>query len=94
MWKGSGYLGSESPISSEEGNYQIIPDSPDHWTSGYKFYKFEFKTIEPTEVIVRINDGNPIYLNDGYFATEIGDAPINSFVVLTPETEFTWLGGY
>ena len=90
---GNGYLGSESLITSTE-NYEVVPNTPDGWSDErYSFYKFSF--INKTDCTIRINGGNPIFLekNQGFEANK-GDAKINSFVIVEPDVEFNWIGAY
>ncbi len=91
---GIGYKGSSSLMNSGEGNFQVIPSPPSHWTVGYNFYKFEFISKTQSEVVVKINNEEEIVLSNGYFTIEPYDAPIWSFVVVTPSVDFYWTGGY
>ncbi|GIN23137.1 hypothetical protein [Siminovitchia fordii] len=91
---GSGYLGSPSLMNSGEGSFQVIPNPPENWSMKYNFYKFEFACPNIQEVTVKINEGEPICLGNGYFATEYYDAPIWSFVVVDPDVDFYWYGAY
>lgn len=91
---GNGYKGSSSLMNSGEGNFQVVPPSPDKWTVGYNFYKFEFMTKIAGEVTVKINNEEPILLSNGHFSIDYIDSPIWSFIVIDPNVDFYWYGAY
>lgn len=86
---GSGYMGSPELMNSGAGNLEIVPKN-----KGLSFYKFEFVCPNVQEVVVKINNSEPICLGNGYFATEHVDANIHSFIVVTPDIDFYWYGAY
>ena len=91
MSRGSGYKGSPSVMNSgAEGNMEIIPLN--NRNRKYSFYTFQFKA-KVAPVTVEIN-GERICLDDTVFSMGKDDAPISSFVVVTPNVEFTWIGAY
>jgi hypothetical protein len=89
---GSNYLGS-SDIQLSSANQEIIPLPPAGWTGKYNFYKFSF--FNEQSVKVKVNGGNPIYLqaNQGFNIDQV-DAPIYSFVIVDAGITFNWIGAY
>lgn len=81
-------------------NNKVLIDSDPFWTSGkgrgelipqekHIYKTFKFKCNKPVEV--KIN-GYEIYLHDGEFECTSYDAPVYSFKVLTPHTNYKWKG--
>lgn len=90
---GNGYLGT-SEILTSVANEDITPNTPDNWTfDKYKFYKFSF--INKESCRVKINNGNPIYLeaNQG-FESARGDQAIEKFVIVDASIPYSWIGTY
>ena len=90
--RGSGYKGSPELMNSgANGNVELIPPKP-YNGKNYSFYSFEFE-CDTKPVVVKIN-GEQICLQHGTFSMGTQDAPIFSFMVVTPNVEFTWIGAY
>lgn len=90
---GSGYKGTPS-IQTSTANQEIIPPTPAGW-SGVKlsFYKFSFQN--KANCTVKINGGDPIYLEaDDGFEVNLEDAPITSFVIVEAGIQFKFIGAY
>lgn len=89
----NGYLGSPSILISTS-NEEILPSAPESWTDDrYTLYALSF--LNKTLCTVIINNGNPIHLeaNQGFKSTK-DDAPIESFVIVTPNIQYSWIGAY
>lgn len=84
---GSGYLGSSELVNSGSGEFEIVPNKK-------SFYKFEFVSPAGDAVTVKINNSDEICLWNGYFNIDKNDAPIHSFVIVTPAVDFYWYGAY
>lgn len=89
----NGYLGSEGLLTSTE-NLEVVPNAPESWTDErYTFYKFSF--INKTACKVKINGGEPIYLEENQgFDSGKEDAKINSFIIVEADVQFNWIGAY
>lgn len=55
---GSGYLGSSS-IEYSSTNHEVVPNNPDNWNRGYKFYKFNFINHDSCTVVINKDSDNP-----------------------------------
>ena len=91
---GSGYLGSSQIKTTTSPNTEIIPDTPAGWSfPKYQFYKFSFFNYQPCTV--KINNGEPIYLQaEQGFQSDYMDAPIFSFVIQEAGVQYQWIGAY
>lgn len=89
---GTNFIGS-SDLETSVANQEIIPDAPESWTIGYKFYKFEF--VNDQICHIKINNGDAIYLraSQGFNSNEI-DGKIESFKIVENDITFTWIGYY
>lgn len=91
MSRGNGYKGSEEIMNSgAQGNMEIIPFN--NRGKKYSFYTFQFKS-KVSPVTVKINN-EQICLDDDTFSMGRDDCPISSFVVVTPNVQFTWIGAF
>ena len=91
MSRGSGYKGSPAVMNSgAQGEMEIIPLNSRG--KNYSFYTFQFKS-KVSPVTVKINN-EQICLDDDTFSMGKDDAPIHSFVVVTPNVQFTWIGAF
>lgn len=92
MRQGEGYLGTskvETSISMDE----IIPESPEAWTSGYNLRKFSFYNVDACTV--KINKNIDIYLRARQgFEVGYNDKPITSFIILEDNIKYNWIGSY
>ena len=89
----NGYLGSSNLLTST-ANLEIVPNTPIGWSNKrYSFYKFSF--INKTTCRVKINGGEPIYLEENQgFESDKEDVKINSFIIVEPTVDFNWIGSY
>lgn len=89
----SRYLGSSEVLTSVQ-NEEIIPKAPERWTlDRYELYKLSFINYDP--ITVKINDGEPIFLDaEQGFECEKGDQVIKSFVILTENVRYSWIGAF
>jgi hypothetical protein len=72
---------------------EIVPAKPVNWSSGYQFYKFDFANQQDCQI--QVNGGSPIFLRAGQgFSSNINDAAISSFIVVTANVQFNWIGHY
>ena len=92
MITGIGYEGSEELMNSGEGNLEIIPTKPGS-NKRYNFYKFSFKS-RTVPFKFRINNEKTIFLDEPIFSIDRHDSPIHSFVVLSDNIDFSWVGAY
>lgn len=92
MLMGAGYEGSEDLMNSGAGNLEIIPNKPDS-DKKYNFYKFSFKS-RTVPFKFKINNEKIIFLDEPIFSIDRYDSPIHSFVVLSENVDFTWIGAY
>lgn len=91
---GNGYIGSDS-VKTSSANQEIIPTPPAQlgWTTKYNLYKMSFMNNQ--SCTVKINNGDPIYLEAGMgFESNQVDSPIWSFVIITNNVQFYWIGAY
>jgi len=81
----SGFNGAPNLLVST-ANQEIIED-------GLIYHKFAF--INAEECHIRINNSPPILLLAGQgFATDQFDTPVKSFIVVTPNVRFSWVGSF
>jgi len=75
-------------------NTQVIPVPPVDWVNAYyAFYKFVF--TNDIACTIKINGGDPIYLAAGQgFTVDKGDLVVTSFVIVTANVKYTWVGYY
>ena len=89
---GVGYLGTDS-IKTSTANLELVPEKQANWTQGYKFYKFSF--INKQACKVKINGGNPIFLDaEQGFEMGVIDALVHSFVIVESGIDYQWIGTY
>ncbi|MFK7678841.1 hypothetical protein ACI3ER_12425 [Bacillus sp. Wb] len=91
--RGSGWLGSPS-ITTSTANKELVPASPAQWVNvKLGFYKFEFRNLQACTV--KINGGNPIYLDaEQGFVSGAEDATIYNFVIVESGIQYQWVGAY
>lgn len=90
--RGNGYLASPS-MQTSTANQEIIYQKPEHWTHGYRLYKFSFSN--KSDVTVIINNETTAFLEAGQgFEMAIGDKPIQSFIIVEADIIFNWLAAY
>lgn len=90
---GSGYFGSSTLLTSTGNNELIQQHKPSSYTS-FETYKFSF--FNNSACTIKINDSNDeIYLkaNQG-FSSEYYDAPIYSFIIVTSNVQYNYIGAY
>ncbi len=89
---GSGFKGT-SQIETSIANQELISTlKPDGWTL-FQMYSMTFKNYTPCTV--KINGGDPIFLDKGDgFVTSHVDTPIYSFVIVEAGVQYTFVGGY
>ena len=84
------FKGSET-LETSKANHEVVPLAPSDWTAErYTFKEFSFINMMPC--VVKINGSNGIFLN-----TEQGfdyKKGIKSFIVVTPNVQYTYLGEY
>ncbi len=89
---GSGYIGTSNVEISIAGK-DIVPDTPEGWTTKYSFYRFSFINKQPCHI--KINGGDEIFLDSNQgFDSGIYDAPIESFVIVEDDIEYQFIGAY
>jgi hypothetical protein len=90
---GSGYFGSATPTSSVGNDELIQQHKPSSFTS-FSTYRFEFANVQACAV--KINGAtDAIWLNANQgFTSRHYDAPISTFVVVTPSVQHTYIGRY
>lgn len=88
----SRYKGSSSVLTSA-ANEEVVPEAPSNWTLGYRFYKFSF--INKNACVIKVNNGEEIYLEtEQGFESDKDDQEVGSFVIVTPDTQYTWIGAW
>lgn len=96
---GSGYIGSEN-LQTSTAMQEIVPNSTHKGLRLNSLYSFAFINTESCHVIINgkkgIGEGGvTIYLAEGQgFSTVLGDAPIDSFIVVESGVHFNWVGAY
>ena len=92
MLMGAGYKGSPDLMNSGDGNFEIIPTNPNS-NKRFNFYKFSFKS-RTVPIQFKINNGETIFLDEPIFSIDRYDSPIHSFVVVSENVDFSWIGAY
>lgn len=90
------YLSSEGIRVSTE-NMELIEDSPENWTSGYKVKKFSFRNFDECTVEWTSYNGKVIsqQLPAGLgFEVGYDDPPIISFVIKEEGVSFLFVASY
>jgi hypothetical protein len=93
---GNDYIGSSDLLTTQIGNFEVIPSPPSelNWTQGYKLYKFSFSNPNQS-CHVKINGGNPIFLSVSQgFEMDESDDPIESFIIVEQGITYNFIGCY
>ena len=85
--------GSSTQLTSS-ANDEVVPNAPVDWINAYyAFYKFVI--TNDIACTIKINGGDPIYLAAGQgFTVDKGDLVVTSFVIVTANVKYTWVGYY
>jgi len=85
------FKGSET-IETSKANHEVIPLTPSIWTDErYTFKQFSF--INKMPCIVKINGSDAIFL-DTEQGFDYNKGGIKSFIIVTPNVQYTYLGEY
>ncbi|MGG0667627.1 hypothetical protein ABE073_03770 [Lederbergia citrisecunda] len=90
------YLSSEKTKVSTE-NLELIEDSPETWSSGYKIKKFSFMNLEECTVEWTSHNGKVTSLKlPAGIGLEIGydDPPITSFIIKEEGISYFFVASY
>ncbi|PGZ96931.1 hypothetical protein COE51_16300 [Bacillus pseudomycoides] len=86
------YIGSPDLLTST-ANQEVIPPPPSNWTSGYRFYDFDFNNLQDCHV--KINGSLPIFIHAGNgISVGVSGAPISSLIIVESGIQFTWIASY
>lgn len=88
-----GYFGSNSMKTSTENVEIIQQHKPKNWIGSFQAYKFTILNKAPCTI--KINNGDPIYLEpwQGFTMSE-SDMPISKFEILEKDVPYNYIGAY
>lgn len=82
-----------STLMTSTANQEIVPEIPDTDGVRYTFTSFSFFNLEDVQVIIN-NDETHYFVAKTGFQTNSLNTRINSFVIVTPNVNFTWIAEY